>query len=204
MKHFLTSHDIVAILCQIQASENIYSSQHPENIALLVDVAKQLPKGASCVEIGVRDGYSALALLLGNLELKLTGIDISNCEQVRERIDFIENDYSLKIAYRPEEWKLNERLTLLRGDSVKAGETWKEKVDYLFIDGDHSYEAVKKDIKAWLPHLDSGSVIGFHDFGHPNNSNMDVTKAVYEDILSNPLSWKIYKSNYQMIFFQKK
>ena len=206
MKHLLTSHDVVSILCQIKRNENIYGSQHPENIALLVDVAKQLPDKAVCVEIGTRWGYSALAFLLGNLNLKLTTIDTEDCSGgVRETIKELEDNKDYRVPYYPAEWKLSERLTFVRGDSVEIAKKWTDKVDYLFIDGDHAYEGVKRDILAWLPHLDKGgSMIGFHDFQHPDNDNMKVTKVVYEHFLDNPLNWRIYKANYQMIFFQNK
>lgn len=39
--------------------------------------------------------------------------------------------------------------------------------DFVFIDADHSYEAVKKDIAAWTPKVRSGGIIAGHDYGEP-------------------------------------
>jgi predicted O-methyltransferase YrrM len=39
--------------------------------------------------------------------------------------------------------------------------------DLLFIDGDHSYEAVVTDLKAWLPALRPGGVLAMHDIDAP-------------------------------------
>lgn len=36
-------------------------------------------------------------------------------------------------------------------------------IDFLFIDGDHHYEAVKKDFELYSPLVRSGGIIGFHD-----------------------------------------
>lgn len=39
------------------------------------------------------------------------------------------------------------------------------EIDFLYIDGDHSYEGVKKDIKMWFPKVKSGGLIGGDDYG---------------------------------------
>jgi predicted O-methyltransferase YrrM len=39
-----------------------------------------------------------------------------------------------------------------------------EFIDFLMIDGDHSYESVKADIAAWLPKMKKGGWIGMDDF----------------------------------------
>lgn len=38
-------------------------------------------------------------------------------------------------------------------------------IDFLFIDGDHHYETVKKDFQTYLPIMSDNSVIAFHDTG---------------------------------------
>lgn len=39
------------------------------------------------------------------------------------------------------------------------------KLDFLFIDGDHRYEAIKSDYEMYSPLVKEGGVIGFHDIG---------------------------------------
>lgn len=57
-------------------------------------------------------------------------------------------------------------VTVRRMGSVKAAATLSlDAVDFVFIDGDHSYEAVSQDIRLWLPVVRSGGVIAGHDYG---------------------------------------
>jgi predicted O-methyltransferase YrrM len=46
-----------------------------------------------------------------------------------------------------------------------------EKVDFLFIDGDHTYEGVKRDFEIYSPLVREGGIIAFHDIvpGPPEN-----------------------------------
>lgn len=37
-------------------------------------------------------------------------------------------------------------------------------LDYVYIDADHHYEAVRRDIAAWLPKIKPGGLIAGHDF----------------------------------------
>lgn len=39
------------------------------------------------------------------------------------------------------------------------------KLDFLFIDGDHRYEAIKSDYEMYSPLVKKGGIIGFHDIG---------------------------------------
>jgi cephalosporin hydroxylase len=53
----------------------------------------------------------------------------------------------------------HERSTLEEVESL-LGET---KVDFLFIDGDHTYEGVKQDFELYSPLVKTGGLIAFHD-----------------------------------------
>jgi len=56
-------------------------------------------------------------------------------------------------------------IVLMRMDSIKASEIIaNESLDLVFIDCQHEYEYVKKDIKAWLPKVKKGGIISGHDY----------------------------------------
>ena len=54
-----------------------------------------------------------------------------------------------------------------------------ESIDTLFIDGDHTYEGVKKDIEAWMPKVKKGGTIIFHDYRR-DKAHEGVQQAVDE------------------------
>jgi cephalosporin hydroxylase len=75
-------------------------------------------------------------------------------------------------------------LSLVKADS-HSPETRKQvegllkgkPVDLLFIDGDHSYEGVKKDFEMYSPFVADGGMIGFHDIAvHTKFPNCEVDR----------------------------
>ncbi len=58
-------------------------------------------------------------------------------------------------------------------------------VGFCFIDADHAYESVKKDIETWWPKIRIGGYLAGHDF-----QNNDVSRAVTEFAASNNLNIK--------------
>jgi predicted O-methyltransferase YrrM len=67
-------------------------------------------------------------------------------------------------------FKGKQKIYLIQGDSHSI-ETLKKikailkdnRVDFLFIDADHSYEGVKKDFEMYSPWVRKGEIIAFHD-----------------------------------------
>lgn len=58
---------------------------------------------------------------------------------------------------------VQEQVRLLRQASEEAAATWTTPIDLLFIDGDHSYEGVKRDWALFTPFVRSFGVVVFHD-----------------------------------------
>jgi len=66
-------------------------------------------------------------------------------------------------------------------------------LDFVYIDGDHSYEAVKKDIELYYPKVTEGGVIGGHDFC---GSNPGVCRAVIEYADKNNLNFQSWDKDW--------
>jgi hypothetical protein len=61
-------------------------------------------------------------------------------------------------------------------DSVDASSLYDDKsLDFVFIDAEHKYEYVIKDIESWLPKVKPGGIISGHDYGWDG-----VTRAINE------------------------
>jgi hypothetical protein len=72
------------------------------------------------------------------------------------------------------------RAKLIRGESVALAQQVGSyyRPGFVYIDGDHRYEAVREDMMAWWPYLPSGGILAGHDYMHGEHD--DVVKAVDE------------------------
>lgn len=65
------------------------------------------------------------------------------------------------------------------------------QVAMIFIDASHIYEAVKKDILAWLPKIRPGGFFTGHDWGVRSSDELGVVRAVTETILVSGCEFKV-------------
>jgi cephalosporin hydroxylase len=94
----------------------------------------------------------------------------------------------------------NQRLHLLQGDSHSAEMLEQvnatlagQPLDYLFIDGDHRYEGVKRDFEMYGPLVRKGGLIAFHD----------IVEGPSEAVGGVPQLWREIKYRYSHVEFIK-
>jgi hypothetical protein len=80
---------------------------------------------------------------------------------------FISNMSLLARPYQAHRMTTNEAAGLFKDESLDA----------VFIDADHSYEAVKMDIENWMPKVRKGGILAGHDY---NSAWPGVIRAVNE------------------------
>jgi len=92
--------------------------------------------------------------------------------------------------------KIGQKMSLLRADSHKLETLELVKkaleygmIDFLFIDGDHTYEGVKMDFEMYSPLVREGGIIAFHDIiEHPPETGCNVNTF-----------WNEIKSRYEYL-----
>lgn len=97
-------------------------------------------------------------------------------QQHKDLINQIDQELFQIFQDNIEKMKLIDIVHPMIGDSSTILNEWTEKVPFIFIDGDHTYEGVKKDILAALPLIESDGVLAGHDYGNAEG----VTQAVNE------------------------
>ncbi len=78
--------------------------------------------------------------------------------------------------------KPQQSLRLIRGNSHSPGSVAEvrqileqDRLDFLFIDGDHSYIGVKRDFEAYMPLVRTGGLVAFHDvIANPRSPTIEV------------------------------
>lgn len=135
--------------------ENLYS-----------EIADWIPDGGTWVEVGV---YAGKSFSFGIVE----------CLNRGKKIDFVAVDKF------PDEWIYDIRpdgqtvwdkfekgmaplaghFRVIKGLSVEVAEQFADgSVDFVFIDAEHTYDAVKADIEAWTRKVKPGGIIAGHDY----------------------------------------
>ena len=66
------------------------------------------------------------------------------------------------------------------GDSVAMAQEIPDGLDFVYVDGDHSYDGVKRDMEAYWPKLRSGGVLCGHDYNPRWESMKGIIRAVDE------------------------
>lgn len=136
---------------------------------LYKDMVNKLPSGSKIVEVGTYEGKSFAYLIVEAInagkEFEITGVDSFTFAGLLNK--FNKN-------MEPVSGKFN----IIMDQSWLAAEKFPDKsLDFVFIDADHVYENVKKDVLAWMPKIKEGGIIAGHDFV---NYHPGVIQAVCE------------------------
>ena len=126
---------------------------------VLVDLVHQHcpARDVKLAEIGTRGGRTTAHLL-------------AYCPQIAiiHAVDIVEPGPNSPIHKLP-------RVQFHLGSSVEVARSLPdESLDLVFIDADHSEQAVREDVRAWLPKVRRGGVIAGHDYGSRNHTGVKI------------------------------
>ena len=122
---------------------------------------------AVCVELGTWLGASAIpvARAIRRWRGTLTCVDTwsGDIHEVRENSPWM----LVACARNLSSSGVSANVRLVHATSLEAARCWTQPIDYLYVDADHSYEAVKADLQAWGPYVKPGGVILGDDYENP-------------------------------------
>lgn len=156
------------------------------------EIKRRLPEGRTLygVEIGVWKGLTSMHLLRSE-NVSLWMIDAWEAQepdgtylQSGDRIAALSQetfDNAYRSALQSTEFA-KDRRTVIRMRSDEAARFLRVPYffDFVFIDGDHSYEGCKRDIEAWYQRVKAGGLLCGHDYAHHEFPGFGVTEAVDE------------------------
>jgi len=126
-------------------------------------LVQSLPKNYKVgVEVGVRTGWFA-KFILENTDLYLHCVDpwVENPQLGRDWEEIF-------ILYSFLTHPFQDRRNTIREWSPKAADYFKDNsLDFVYIDAEHTYEAVKLDMPAWWKKVKIGGILAGHDYGWP-------------------------------------
>lgn len=146
-----------------------------EELSLLCRMARS---AQSIVELGTWQGRSLAAMMLANPKAKVWGVDWFQDMAARGYKGSTEELLRANLAkldLKPE--------GIINTTTTEAAAQFDQKIDLLHVDAGHSYEEVKADIENWVPKVNPGGAVCFHDYGKAKNAKLDrpeVQQAVDE------------------------
>lgn len=129
-------------------------------------------------EIGCYIGISTETFLQFNPK-KLYAVDIWGLNDAYADCDWIPGgrpNFNIAENTFREMAKSYNNIEIIKNYSVHASFGFRNRfLDLVYIDGEHTYEAVSVDLQSWLPKIKSGGFISGHDINQPN-----VSRAIME------------------------
>lgn len=137
---------------------------------LYSEMVRKFPSGSRLVEVGSYFGCSFSYLVIEAINSGKTFdiVAVDACPWPSVEPNFTKNMEPFSGHFR----------TLFGGDSFDRAKDFEDKsIDFCFIDANHTYEFISRDIAAYLPKMKPGGVIAGHDYNlcHPG-----VMQAVQE------------------------
>ncbi len=176
----------------LEESYSLYMPQvRSEILGLATDIntyIRSLKRPAYIVEIGTKFGgtFNLWCAINNHPQSVNISVDMSDGGlhggiseyQMECRNEWFRNRYT-NCIFLNEDSKKGSALQILRNQGVY--------IDFLFIDGDHSYEGVKADYEIYYPYVAKYGLIAFHDI---NESERHISRNVFVSKLWDEISCK--------------
>jgi hypothetical protein len=182
--------------------ENWFNYQELYNL-----MVEKFPSGSKFIEVGSWKGksaaYLAIEIINSKKNITIDCIDLwIDCKDAWKGIDENQRDENIKSNYLYELFikntsSLSSVINPIRMDSISASKMYNDNtIDFIFIDANHDYDNVKRDIDAWFPKVKIGGIIAGHDYDKywPGVVNAVNDFFVGKNILTSGNCW-VYKND---------
>lgn len=160
------------LLKKISAFKDIDGWLTDQEALGLYNIASRLSANAVIVEIGSWQGKSTYCIAKGLKTGEIFAIDPFNADggldvQSQDEYNRKKGDSDLLENFSTNMRKLGviDKIKAKKGYSYQFNNDF-SKIDFLFIDGDHSIEGCKKDFEMYASKIVKGGYIAFHDYYH--------------------------------------
>jgi len=157
----------------------------------LAELAAQVPRDRTIVEIGSHTGLSTLYLAEGSRSGEGAHVvAVDPFPEPRPKTPGIDDDpFGLgadgvlgRFLENLEGYR--DIVTPLRSTSLEVARTWLAPIGLVFVDALHEYEDVRADVEAWGPYVSPGGWLALHDIWEdPERTRPSPTAAVVEQVI---------------------
>lgn len=155
-----------------------------------------IPDGGRMVEVGCYHGHSVIFIAgLAKQHGKHIGIYAVDTfkgspeHKKRGEVDFYDRFLDNVVSCG-----VGNYIEPLRMTSEQAAKCFEdESLDFVFLDADHGYPSVKKDIECWYPKVKIGGVISGHDYDKTWPGVIDAVNEKFKRIDLIKSVWKVTK-----------
>jgi predicted O-methyltransferase YrrM len=152
-----------------QEAQLLYTAAQTVRDGCIVEIGSHLGRSTAALALGTRAGFYVPVYAIDPHE-NFRGILASNFNfGPSDRTRFMQNMLQVEVTEIV-------RLVNLSSEYITA--SWPDAVALLWIDGDHRYKAVKRDVTCWFPHLRPDATIIFHDATNPQIGPLHVIEEL--------------------------
>ncbi len=157
-------------------------------------------KEPTMIEIGSYMGESTMLFASSGIFKQIYAIDPHGGDEKFNKTynidwDWVKTQYLINTRYF-------DNISLVEDYSYNVDSLFDDNsIDFIYIDGNHLYESVKKDLELYLPKIKNNCVIAGHDYSHEYQGVMDAVEEVLgkPNLTFSDSSWIYIKKNKDLI-----
>jgi predicted O-methyltransferase YrrM len=184
----------------------------PAEAIELYELARRLPGPQPvAVEIGSWQGRSSVVLARGLREKDQATLycvdpfdssgDAQSSAEYAARAAAADNPLRETFVQNLLRAGVRDVVEVLQGHSHQVAPGFERPIDLLFLDGDHSYEGVRRDFIDWAPKVQQGGFLCMHDVRHPVHQG---PRRVVDELLATDPGWEVVRTVDSMLVARRR